>query len=169
MPMESLFPCGQCLIKALMLLIIANGMPVLLYNIFGSRFAWPIDFKILWFDNRPLFGHSKTWRGLLAAIFSTSLLGSIFGLPWLIGAAFGALVISGDLAASFTKRRLGYIESSRFRILDVLPESLLPVLLLRESLTLTLTEAIMSVTLFFIFEVLISPILFRLHIRKRPY
>jgi len=93
----------------------------------------------------------------------------VFGLSPLIGGAFGILVMSGDLAASFIKRRLAYVESSRFRALDVLPESLLPILILREALELTIVGSIFTVSFFFIFEVLLSPILFRLHIRKRPY
>ncbi len=167
--METLSPCWLCLFKALILLIIANGMPVLARIILGQRFAWPVDFGHVFIDNRPLFGHSKTWRGLLVAILSTSLLAPVFGLPPLTGGAFGILAMTGDLAASFIKRRLAYVESSRFRALDVLPESLLPILILREALELTIIGSIFTVSLFFIFEALISPILFRLHIRKRPY
>ncbi|SHE22707.1 hypothetical protein BPUTEOMOX_2404 [methanotrophic endosymbiont of Bathymodiolus puteoserpentis (Logatchev)] len=77
--------------------------------------------------------------------------------------------MSGDLIASFTKRRLGYVESSRFRVLDTLPESLLPLIILQDALALGFIEIITTVVLFFAFEVLLSPLLFRLHIRKRPY
>ena len=79
------------------------------------------------------------------------------------------LVMSGDLAASFTKRRLGLIESSRFRIIDILPESLIPVFILCDILGLNILTGFISVVLFFIFEVILSPILFKLHFRKKPY
>jgi len=167
--MESLLPCGLCLFAALILLVIANGMPVMLRNMLGKRFSKPIDFGVLFFDKRPLLGQSKTWRGLVAAILITSFSAPVFGLSLYTGALFATLAMLGDLSASFLKRRLGYSESSRCRILDMLPESLLPVLLLRDDLQLTIFGGIFTVALFFIFEVLISPVLFRLHIRKRPY
>lgn len=152
-----------------MLLIIANGTPVLSRNILGSRFAWPIDFGLIVFDKRPLFGYSKTWRGLFVSMLVTGAVAPLFGLTAAQGAFFALLVMLGDLAASFTKRRLGYVESSRFRIIDVLPESLLPVVILRVYLGITAIEGFIVVALFFIFEAVLSPLLYRLHIRKRPY
>ncbi len=169
MQIESILSCWQCVINAVILLIVANGMPVLLRDFLGSRLARPVDFDVVFFDNRPLFGYSKTWRGIFSSIFVTSLLGTLFGLSLIKGSLFALLVMLGDLTASFMKRRLGYVESSRFRILDVFPESLLPVFILREYLGLTVSEGFITVALFYIFEVLLSPILFRLHIRKRPY
>ncbi len=169
MQIESILSCWQCVINAVILLIVANGMPVLLRDFLGSRLAWPIDFGVVFFDNRPLFGYSKTWRGIFSSMLVTSILAPLFGLSLINGAFFSLLVMFGDLTASFTKRRLGYIESSRFRILDVFPESLLPIFILREYLGLTVFEGFITVALFYIFEVLLSPILFRLHIRKRPY
>jgi CDP-2,3-bis-(O-geranylgeranyl)-sn-glycerol synthase len=166
---ENSLSCWQCVFKALALLIIANGMPVLSRNIFGSRFAWPIDFGLFFFDHRPLFGYSKTWRGIFSSIFVTGLLAPALGFTAINGALFALLVMLGDLTASFIKRRLGYIESSRFRFVDVLPESMLPIFMLRESLEITALDGFIIVALFFIFEVILSPILFRLHIRKRPY
>lgn len=169
MQMESLLSCWLCATKVLVLLIIANGTPVIIRNILRSRLAWPIDFGTLFFDKRPLFGHSKTWRGLIYSMFITGILAPLLEYTIINGALFALLVMLGDLSASFIKRRLGYIESSRFRIIDVLPESLLPVLVLREYLGITVIEGLFIVALFFIFEVILSPILFRLHIRERPY
>jgi CDP-2,3-bis-(O-geranylgeranyl)-sn-glycerol synthase len=169
MQIENILSCWQCLINTLTLLIIANGMPVLLRNFLGSRLAWPVDFGVIFFDNRPLIGYSKTWRGIFSSMFVTSVLAPLFGLSIINGTLFALLVMSGDLTASFIKRRLAYVESSRFRILDVFPESLLPVFILREYLGLTMLEGFIAVALFCIFEIILSPILFRLHIRKRPY
>lgn len=167
--MQDILTCGFCLFSTIILLVIANGMPVLLRKILEHRLSWPIDFGLLFYDKRPFLGQSKTWRGLFAAVFATSLIAPLLGIPLYTGALFAALVMCGDLSASFIKRRLGYIESSRFRMLDILPESLLPVLILQEDLELSLPEGIIAVAIFFIFEVLVSPVLFRLHIRKRPY
>jgi len=167
--MEGLLPCWKCIVNVLLLLSIANGMPVLARNIFRARFSWPVDFGIIFYDQHPLFGYSKTWRGVVISVFTTSLLASLFGLSIYNGALFGILVMTGDLSASFIKRRLGYSESSRFRIIDVIPESLLPVLVLQKQLGLTMLDGIISIALFFILEVVLSLLLYRLHIRKRPY
>ena len=169
MQIEYIFSCWQCIIKVLILLALANGMPVLLRNILGSRLVWPVDFGLVFLDKRPLFGYSKTWRGIFSSIIVTSFLAPWFGLTATNGALFALLVMVGDLTASFIKRRLCYEESSRLRVIDVFPESLLPVFILRQDLGLTIIEGFITVTLFFIFEVVLSPILFRLHIRKRPY
>lgn len=161
--------CWQCVAINLVLLAVANGMPVLIRKLFGSRFANTIDFGMMFLDNRPLFGRSKTWRGLVSAILMTSLLAPFFGLSMTLGATFGAYAMAGDLLSSFFKRRLGYEESSRFRLLDTIPESLFPVFFLHSDLNSTMPDVIVSVMLFFTLEVTLSPLLFRLHIRKRPY
>lgn len=167
--MENNLTCWQCIFDSLILLIIANGMPILSRDIFGTHGSWPVDFGCTFFDKKPLFGYSKTWRGLIMSVCASSFIAPLFDLNYLNGALFGCLAMSGDLSASFTKRRLDYIESSRFRALDILPESLLPLIILREALALGFIEIILTVTLFFVFEVLLSPLLFRLHIRQRPY
>ncbi|OQK17405.1 hypothetical protein AU255_05865 [Methyloprofundus sedimenti] len=159
----------MCIFDSLILLIIANGMPILSRDIFGSYCSWRVDFGCTFFDKKPLFGYSKTWRGILMSVLATSLIASIFTLNYLNGALFGLLAMFGDLIASFIKRRLGYVESSCFRVLDLLPESVLPLIILREALALGFIEIMLTVILFFAFEVLLSPLLFRLHIRKRPY
>lgn len=161
--------CWQCIFDSLILLIIANGMPILARDIFGAHGSWPVDFTCTFFDKKPLFGNSKTWRGLIISVLSTSLIAPLFMLSFTNGALFGLLTMSGDLIASFTKRRLGYVESSRFRVLDTLPESLLLLIILQDALALGFIEIIITVVLFFTFEVLLSPLLFHLHIRKRPY
>lgn len=161
--------CWQCIINAALLLLAANGMPVLSRDVLGSFAAWPVDFGIRLKDHQPLLGTSKTWRGVFFSCLVTGLTALLIGLSFRLGALFALLSMSGDLIASFIKRRLGLVESSRFRLLDILPESLLPVLLFSEALNLNVLSGLITVALFFTFEVLISPILFRLHIRKRPY
>lgn len=167
--MTSLSLCLNCMIQATALLVIANGAPVLLNKALGKRWAWPIDNGLKLRDHRRLFGNAKTWRGLCAAILFTTLGAMLSGIYPLIGALFGALTMTGDLLASFFKRRVGCAESSRARGLDTVPESLLPILLLNQQLGLSLIDIILIVTLFFLIEELLSPVLYRLHIRKRPY
>jgi CDP-diglyceride synthetase len=120
-------------------------------------------------DRHPLFGTSKTWRGLVAAVLCTAAIAPLMGVSALIGAAFGGLSIGADLLASFIKRRLGYPPSSRARLLDVFPEALLPMLALQSVLRLDKWDILLTMLIFFVFEASISPLLFRLHIRNRPY
>jgi CDP-2,3-bis-(O-geranylgeranyl)-sn-glycerol synthase len=155
--------------QAIALLIAANGAPVLVNKILGKRWAWPVDNKLKLRDGHRLFGNTKTWRGLCSAIFTTTLIAILSGMEPLTGALFGALAMAGDMLASFIKRRMGRAESSRARGLDTVPESLLPIWLLKEPLALNLIDIVLIVALFFLIEELISPVLYRLHIRKRPY
>lgn len=167
--MQDISLCWLCVVKVLLLLIIANGAPILVRNFFKARYARAIDFGIVFFDKRPLFGRSKTWRGLFSSVFITGILALSLGMTFQQGMSFGIWVMLGDLSASFIKRRLGYIESSRLRCIDTMPESILPVLIMHEQLGLTILDGILSVLLFVILEIIVSPLLYRLHIRKRPY
>lgn len=161
--------CLSCIAQTLLLLVAANGAPVLARKLFGKRFACALDGGLLLQDRQPLFGHSKTWRGLAAAIALSAAVAPLLGLTAQTGALFGALSMGGDLLASFSKRRLGYAVSSRARLLDVFPEALLPTLLLHTPLHLGIADAFVTAGVFFLLEVSFSPLLYRLRIRNRPY
>ncbi|HBA65675.1 MAG TPA: CDP-archaeol synthase, partial [Methylococcaceae bacterium] len=120
-------------------------------------------------DGRPLFGRSKTWRGIVSSIGLVSAVSWSMSYGLAIGVAFGGLAMIGDLSASYIKRRQGMVESSRARGLDTIPESLLPAVLLKSQLGLNGLEISVVVLLFFMIEEFVSPILYRLNIRKRPY
>lgn len=117
--------------ELLLLLLIANGTPVLAGLLLRRRWAYPLDGGRVCRDGRRLFGASKTVRGLLAALLATALLAAALGLPWWYGALFAGLAMSGDTGSSYLKRRLGYPSSCASPGLDQLPESLLPLLLLQ--------------------------------------
>lgn len=161
--------CLYCITQAIALLVTANGAPVLINKALGQRWAWPVDNGFKLPDGQRLFGKTKTWRGLCSAIFFTTIAAILIKIEPFTGVLFGMLTMAGDLLASFIKRRMNYIESSRARGLDTMPESLLPILLLKESLALNFIDIILIVMLFFMIEEWVSPILYRLHIRKRPY
>jgi CDP-2,3-bis-(O-geranylgeranyl)-sn-glycerol synthase len=161
--------CLICIVQVLVLLLAANGVPILINKLLVHRLAYPIDSGIKLNDSYRLFGANKTWRGLLSAVCVTSALAIFYNLPMLTGAAFGLLTMAGDLLASFSKRRLGYTESSRARGLDTVPESLLPIVILKESLALSVIDIILIVGIFFLIEEFVSPILYRWHIRNQPY
>lgn len=161
--------CLYCIIQAVALLVAANGAPVLANKALGRRWAWPVDNKLNLSDSHRLFGATKTWRGLFSAVCITTAVAVLGGMEPLIGVLFGALAMAGDLLASFVKRRLGRAESSRSRGLDTIPESLLPIWLLKEPLGLGLIDIALTVGIFFLIEEFVSPVLYLLHIRKRPY
>jgi CDP-2,3-bis-(O-geranylgeranyl)-sn-glycerol synthase len=120
-------------------------------------------------DGQPLLGSSKTWRGLAAACAATTAAAPLLGLSWTIGLAAGALSMCGDLVASFSKRRLGYRAGDRAPFLDSIPEALLPALGLYTALALGRIDVLVIVVVFAIVVRLASPVLYRLHIRRRPW
>jgi CDP-diglyceride synthetase len=161
--------CWYCIFQAFVLLIAANGAPVITSKVLGNRFARPIDNGLDLGDGYRLFGNAKTWRGFFSSVFFTTAAAVLCGLEPLTGVLFSTLTVTGDLLSSFIKRRMGNVESSRARGLDTVPESLLPLWLLKDSLALNLLEVALIVGLFFLIEEFISPVLYRLHIRDQPY
>lgn len=154
---------------SLSLLVLANGTPVIARHLLGKRWAAPIDAGLCLADGQPLLGHSKTWRGLIVAVLVCAPIGALQGIGWSSGALFGLLSMLGDLFASFIKRRLCIPPSGRAWLLDQLPEALLPLAVLREPLGLGWLDVLIVVIAFTLFEWLVSPWLYRLRIRRRPY
>ncbi len=156
-------------LKLLLLLLIANGAPIVASGLLGKHCAWPVDAGRMTAAGTPLLGPSKTWRGLVAAIVMAALVSYILGIPWAWGATIGALAMLGDLMASFIKRRLGYAPSSHADGLDQIPESLLPLLVLSPVFDLNLLQIVITVTAFYLMSRLLSYVLFRIGIRQTPY
>src|ERR1017187_1816717 len=90
------------ILQMMALLTLANGAPVVAKKVFGGRFSLPLDCGVRFFDGRPLFGPSKTFRGIAVAMAA--------------GAA-----MAGDLSSSFVKRRLNRPPSSQAQGLDQIP------------------------------------------------
>ncbi|BBA36257.1 uncharacterized protein sS8_4327 [Methylocaldum marinum] len=155
--------------KLLFLLMAANGAPILVNKGLGERLAWPIDGGARFIDRRPLFGSSKTWRGLITAIPVTGVAAVGVGLPFELGLCVGAAAMLGDLFSSFIKRRLGVPASGMALGLDQIPESLFPLLAVRVELGLELIQIAGLVAGFVFLELVVSRILFQLRIREQPY
>lgn len=153
----------------MLLLLVANGTPVLLKRLLGERGAWPIDGGRAAWDGRPWLGRSKTWRGLLAGIAATALTATVLGLGPALGAAIGAAALVGDLASSFTKRRLAIASSGRATGIDQIPESLLPALVAKGALGLGWLHVLLAPVVFLVAEIALSRLLYRLKIRDEPY
>lgn len=157
------------ILQLLILLLLANGTPVIARKIMSDRFACPLDGGVRFLDGQPLFGSSKTVRGFLSSILVTTACAPLVGLEWKIGAVVGSTAMAGDLFSSFLKRRLRLPSSSRATGLDQVPESLLPFLSCRSMLALSVVDIASGVVVFFIGEIVLSHLLYKLGVRKRPY
>jgi len=155
-------------VKGLVLLLAANGAPVLTSVLADARTAMPIDGGFRLGDGRPLFGAAKTWRGLFAALAATALVAYGLGCGASTGVWFAAGAMAGDLLASFCKRRLGREEGSHLRGLDTPLESLLPLVLLKSQLGIGWLEIAFLVGVFYLIESWSSPLLYKWHLRKQP-
>lgn len=160
---------GLLELKLFILLVVANGAPIVARKLLGSLSACPLDAGRCLPDGQPLFGDSKTARGIIAALLTTVSAGLLLGLSIHIGLTIGAFAMLGDLLSSFIKRRLRKPPGTRFIGLDQVPESLLPLLVLQSQLNLQWLEIVVLVSAFVIFDLLMSRLLYRLQIRKNPH
>src|SRR5258708_1145195 len=157
------------ILQLLALLTLANGTPIVAKKIFGPRFARPLDGGIIFFDGRPLFGHSKTIRGITASILITMASAPLIGLDLTIGAIVAGAAMAGGLFSHFVKRRPNIPPSSHAPALDPAPPDPFPLLALRAGPSLTMRGMGVGVGIFFIGEVIVSRLLYQVHVRDEPY
>jgi hypothetical protein len=140
-------------VDVLLLLAVANGVPVLLSMLFAGRWATPIDGGRLLRDGRPVFGSHKTWRGLLGGAIATGALARLLPIGFMTGAAFGLCALLGDLLSSFIKRRAGYGSERDRPLLDQIPEALLPMLIFYARLRLDLVSLLITLGVFVVLAI----------------
>jgi CDP-diglyceride synthetase len=157
------------ILQLMFLMTLANGTPIVAKRIFGPRFSFPLDAGTTFLDGRPLFGRSKTVRGILISVLITTATAPLIGLDLTIGAIVAGAAMAGDLLSSFVKRRLNSPPSSQALGLDQVPESLFPMLACRDALSLTVADIALGVAIFFISALILSRFLFRAHLRDEPY
>jgi len=157
------------LFELLILLVAANGAPVIAKNALGNRLNAPLDGGAVLYDGKPLFGPTKTMRGIVASLLATPLAAWLMGLGWELGVLVAAGAMTGDLLSSFVKRRMTLPSSSMALGLDHVPESLLPLLASSLLLPLSLLDVLAGVAIFCAGALLLSPLLYRLNLRDRPY
>jgi hypothetical protein len=157
------------LLELLLLLTVANGMPVIAKKAWGGALATPLDAGMCFLDRRPVFGPTKTVRGVLVSVAATAAAAPLVGVAWWLGAVIGASAMAGDLLSSFIKRRLDRPPSSRALGLDHIPESLLPLLACREALALNAADIGIVVAAFFAGAVVLSRLLYRVGLRDEPH
>src|SRR5262245_58836839 len=157
------------LAQVLFLLSLANGSPVIAKRIFGANYATPVDGNTQFIDGRPLFGPSKTIRGIVVSLVVTAVGAILLDLHFWIGLLVAGTSMAGDLFSSFSQRRLRLGSSSKATGLDQLPESLFPLLACQLLLSLTAIDIAVGCAIFFAGALLLSRLFFWLGLRDRPY
>jgi CDP-diglyceride synthetase len=157
------------MLQSLILISAANGAPLLLARLVGARFAYPIDGGMVLRDGHPLFGRSKTWRGVAAAVLLAACAAVLMSLPWRLGALAAASAMAGDCLSSFVKRRFGLEPSSMTLGLDQVPESLFPAVACSAYLPLRPLDVALIVLVFSVGELAMSRLFFAVGLRDRPY
>ncbi len=147
----------------------ANGAPLLAARLLGHHYNRPLDGGVCLADGQPLLGAAKTWRGIISCLLLTPLLAMLLCLSLVIGLGLAAFAMLGDLCSSFIKRRLAMPASSQALLLDQLPESLLPVLAAMYWLPLGWWQGGLIVIAFVAIDIYLSPLLYRLGLRLKPY
>lgn len=149
-------------LKLLLMLITANGIPIILHRSLGATFSHPVDGGLLLPDGYPLFGYSKTWRGIITGIAGATIVAALLGFSVLFGIVFGLLSLLGDLLSSFIKRRMKRPPSSKAIGIDQIPEALLPLIAGAYWLDYGLNTIVIVTLSFFILNLLAPAILSRL-------
>jgi hypothetical protein len=155
--------------KLVVLLTVANGTPVIAGKLFGKYFSQPLDWGVAFIDGRPIFGRSKTIRGIILSLVAATVTAPVLGFAWTSGLIIATVAMSGDLLSSFLKRRLSLAPSSRATGIDQIPECLLPTIAIRLTLGLGVVDIVSVVIIFFLGQVILSRLFFKWNIRNRPY
>ena len=156
-------------LKLLLLIVIANGAPVLAAAVCGTWAKQPIDGGRVLADGRRWLGDSKTWRGVITAALAAGVGAVLLEVPAWIGGIIGIAAMIGDLLSSFIKRRLGIPTSGMALGLDQIPEALLPLLAIAGEFALNWPVIGGTVVGFIALELALSPIFYWIGIRNRPY
>ena len=126
---------------------------------FRNHFSTPLDINKTFLDGKPVFGHTKTFRGILSSLLFSSLMAMAIGIPATLGAEVSIYAMSGDLLSSFIKRRLDIPSSKSAPLLDQLPESSLPLFAVRSQFDLVWQDVTIILIVFFIIDLILSYLL----------
>jgi hypothetical protein len=162
-------PVSLVYFQVLLLLIVANGAPIIARLFMKGQWSTPLDGGMTFTDGRPVLGKSKTYRGVFFSLVGTVFAAVVLGMPWEMGLMVGGLAMTGDCLSSFIKRRLGYDSGAMALGLDQIPESLFPLLGVWGWLSLSAMGIMATVGAFMAFDLFISPLLHKLGIREQPY
>lgn len=156
-------------LQILLLLVAANGAPLIAKKLLGGALDAPLDGGVRFVDGLPLFGASKTIRGFVVGLLAAMLIAPLIGLDWTTGLVVGPAAMAGDIFTSFAKRRMGLPPSSQALGLDHIPESLFPALAAMPLVGLTLFDVAVITAAFVVGGLALSIVLFKLNLRDEPY
>ena len=100
--------------QLLVLLVVANGAPVLVKKALGDQLTQPFDGGPVLADGRPLFGSSKTVRGVVSSFLATPLVALLIGFQWEVGALVASGAVAGDLFSSFVNQLFRFLSDTIF-------------------------------------------------------
>lgn len=155
-------------LQLLLLIIIANGAPILARILLNDQWNVAVDFDAKMADGNPVLGASKTWRGILATLLILPIVALIFGYTAEVGILIAMGTVSGDLLSSFVKRRLGMEPSSKAPLLDQIPESLIPALMMMQIFDLSLLGILFLVFAFTVIDMIMTYFLNHWRVVKSP-
>lgn len=156
-------------VDLLLLIVVANGAPLLLFDLLREHWNHPVDGGWKLADGERLFGPSVTLRGFIAAVMCTAMCAVLLDHPFGLGITVGLLAMLGDACSSFVKRRMKLASGHRALGLDQIPEAAFPLMAVRSPYGLGWVDIGLMVVAFFFLELLLSRILYHLHLRERPY
>ncbi len=156
-------------IQLLLLIIIANGAPILIRMALNDNLNLAVDFGIELSDNNRLLGSSKTWRGIFAALLATTIAALLLGYSAKTGFSIAVYAALGDLLSSFIKRRLAMVPSSKAPLLDQIPESLFPAMMLMQTFNLEMSSVILLVFFFTIIDMVVTHFLYYWRVYKKSF
>ena len=99
----------------------------------------------------------------------TAVCAPLIGLDWQTGVLIASVSMGGELFSSFVKRRRKLLASAKATGLDQVPESLFPALAGKNLLSLSVMDILVGTVVFFVGEVVLARVFYKLHFRDRPY
>ena len=72
-------------LQLLVLVAVANAIPVFAKKILGRALSWPLDGGVVFVDGQRLLGASKTIRGVFLSVLITPLAAVLIGLGGWVG------------------------------------------------------------------------------------
>lgn len=161
----------------------ANMAPVIVKRI--NLFVFPIDFNKE-FNNKPIFGKNKTFRGFIFGIGFSIIISELQFLlysldvfryisffnyqNWLLfGFLMGLGALTGDLVKSFFKRRIGIKPGDKFIPFDQIDFVVGALIFIMPIFDLTLGIFVVSLLLSFVLHILVNHIAFYLGVRNEKW
>jgi len=145
----------------------ANAVPVIAG---GGR---PLDCGRNFFDEKPIFGKNKTFRGFFFGLAIGGAVGLVecilFGYPLLFSLLSPLGALMGDLAGAFLKRRLGIAPGGLLPVVDQIDFALGAILFLLPLAMIYWQLAITVILLTAPIHLFTNFVAYKLKLKKNPW